>query len=85
LQTSILRTGRFGTFNANFLIIFLKENGTLEKELLGFWTLPIVWNSKKNRNICVRFEVFTAVTMKNRVFWDVTPRGSSKNRRFGGT
>jgi hypothetical protein len=33
----------------------------------------------------VRFEVFTAVTMKNGVFWDVTPRGSCKNRRFGGT
>jgi hypothetical protein len=24
----------------------------------------------------VRFEVFTAVTMKNEVFWSVTPRGS---------
>jgi hypothetical protein len=23
--------------------------------------------------------------MKNGVFWDVTPCGSSKNRRFGGT
>jgi hypothetical protein len=33
----------------------------------------------------VRFEVLTAVTMKNGVFWDVTPRGSCKNRRFGGT
>jgi hypothetical protein len=33
----------------------------------------------------VRFEVFTAVTMKNGVFWDVTPFGSCKNRRFGGT
>jgi hypothetical protein len=33
----------------------------------------------------VRFEVFTAVTMKNCVFWDVTPCGSCKNRRFGGT
>jgi hypothetical protein len=33
----------------------------------------------------VRFEVFTAVTMKNAVFWDVTPCGSCKNRRFGGT
>jgi hypothetical protein len=33
----------------------------------------------------VRFEVSTAVTMKNAVFWDVTPRGSCKNRRFGGT
>jgi hypothetical protein len=33
----------------------------------------------------VRSEVFTAVTMKNGVFWNVTPRGSYKNRRFGGT
>jgi hypothetical protein len=33
----------------------------------------------------VSFEVFTAVTMKNAAFWDVTPRGSWKNRRFVGT
>jgi hypothetical protein len=33
----------------------------------------------------VRFEVFTAVTMKNGVFWDVTPCGSCKKRHFGGT
>jgi hypothetical protein len=33
----------------------------------------------------VRFEVFTAVTMNNGVFWDVTPCGSCKNQRFGGT
>jgi hypothetical protein len=31
---------------------------------------------------CVRFEVFTAVTMENGVFWDVTPCGSCKSRRF---
>jgi hypothetical protein len=31
------------------------------------------------------FEVFTAVTTKNAVFWDVMPCGSCKNRRFGGT
>jgi hypothetical protein len=35
--------------------------------------------------IVVRFEVFTAVSMKNGVFSDVTPCGSCKNRRFGGT
>jgi hypothetical protein len=33
----------------------------------------------------VKFEVFTAVTMKNAVFWDVTPCKSCVNRRFGGT
>jgi hypothetical protein len=32
----------------------------------------------------VTFEVFTAVTMKNGIFRDVTPC-DSKNRRFGGT
>jgi hypothetical protein len=30
----------------------------------------------------VRFEVFTEVTMKNCVFWDVTPSGSCKNRQL---
>jgi hypothetical protein len=39
-----------------------------------------------SRFVCfVRSEVFTAVTMKNVVFWDVTPCGSFKNQRFGGT
>jgi hypothetical protein len=37
------------------------------------------------RIIFARFEVFTVVTMKNGVFWDVTPCGSCKNRRSGGT
>jgi hypothetical protein len=31
------------------------------------------------------FEIFTVVNMKNGDFWDVTPCGSCKNRRFGGT
>jgi hypothetical protein len=35
--------------------------------------------------VYVRFEVFTGVTMKNAVFWDVTPCRSCVNRRFGGT
>jgi hypothetical protein len=30
----------------------------------------------------LRFEVFTVVTTKNGVFWDVTPCGSCKNRCF---
>jgi hypothetical protein len=32
-----------------------------------------------NQLIHVRFEVFTAVNMKNGDFWDVTPCGSCKN------
>jgi hypothetical protein len=33
----------------------------------------------------VIFQVLTAVTMKNVVFWDVTPFGSCRNRNFGVT
>jgi hypothetical protein len=33
----------------------------------------------------VRSEVFRAETMKNGILWEVTPCGSCKNRRFGGT
>jgi hypothetical protein len=33
----------------------------------------------------VRAEVLTVLTKRNAVFWDDTPHGSCKNRRFGGT
>jgi hypothetical protein len=39
----------------------------------------------KNNVSSVRFEVFTAVTMKNGVFLDVMSCGSCKNRRCGRT
>jgi hypothetical protein len=47
---------------------------------LPFRFLMILWGLQ-----FVRFEVFTAVTMKNVIFWDATPCGSCKNRRFGAT
>jgi hypothetical protein len=31
----------------------------------------------------VRFEIFMAVTMKNAIFWNVTPCGFCKNQCFG--
>jgi hypothetical protein len=34
-----------------------------------------------DRGSDVKFEVFTAVTMKNCVFWVVTPCGSCKNQK----
>jgi hypothetical protein len=37
-----------------------------------------------SQNEQLRFEVFTVVTMKIAIFWDVTPHGSCKNRGFGG-
>jgi hypothetical protein len=39
---------------------------------------------ESSRVLVVRCEVFTTLTMKNAVFWDVTPCGSCKNRLFGG-
>jgi hypothetical protein len=36
----------------------------------------------QTRNLGVRFDVFTVVTMKKAVFWDIMPRVSCKNRRF---
>jgi hypothetical protein len=38
-----------------------------------------------NSNIYVRLEVFTAVTMKNDVLWDVASCSYCVNRRFGRT
>jgi hypothetical protein len=48
-----------------------------------WWRLDIlIWRLYPDRKHIhlVRFEVFTAVTVKNGVFWDVTPHGSCKNR-----
>jgi hypothetical protein len=42
------------------------------------------WENTRGINVYVRFNVFTAVTMKNAVFWDVSPCRSCVNRRFGG-
>jgi hypothetical protein len=72
-----------------------REGGGINQKLSG----PDVYESKSsakevsceiillmtNMHLLVRFEVFTAVTIKNGVFWDVTQCGSCKNRRFGGT
>jgi hypothetical protein len=37
---------------------------------------------KVSQTRCVEL---TSFVVKNRVLWDVTPCGSCKNRRFGGT
>jgi hypothetical protein len=52
---------------------FIREGGT------------IVGYERGTKRGFERFETFTAVTMKNGVFLDVTPCGSCKNPRFGGT
>jgi hypothetical protein len=44
----------------------------------------MLFHIKQNLHI-VRFEAFTAVTMKNVVFWDVALCRTWVNQRFGGT
>jgi hypothetical protein len=44
-----------------------------------------VGSARKTSLNHVRFEVFTAVTLKKAVFWDVAPCRSGVNRRFGET
>jgi hypothetical protein len=65
----------------DFEMIAVEVNGKDPRrswEIVGIYRAP-------NEDMGERCEVFTAVTMKKGVFWDVTPCGSCKNRRFGGT
>jgi hypothetical protein len=66
----------------NFAERFVIPFETAFQQTLADWTTGIARNQGTRY---VRFEVFTAVTMKNGVFWVVTPCGSCKNQPFGGT
>jgi hypothetical protein len=46
---------------------------------------PCIFNNIMDNINNVRFEGFTAVTMKNVAFWNVAPCSFCLNRRFGGT
>jgi hypothetical protein len=54
------------------------------KEIISNLEEPKIAVTSINQTRVVRFEVFMAVTMTNGMFWDVTPCGACKNRRFGG-
>jgi hypothetical protein len=69
-----------------------KQMGTKDKD--WYFRLEVLcrsntWSSIMQRPLdldgFIRFEVFTAVTMKNVVFWDIMLCGCCKNQRFGGT
>jgi hypothetical protein len=49
----------------------------------ALWRRGKMFPVKYEQNFYIKFDVFTAVTTKNGVFWDVTPCGCCKNRRFG--
>jgi hypothetical protein len=53
-----------------------KKEKFWEELLIAYFVLTAI-------SVLMRNEVNN--NTKNAVFWDVTPRGSCKNRRFGGT
>jgi hypothetical protein len=84
-NTFLLNVGKLST---DYMALYLRRQHfittavrtsnptTLYTVLIFYW---------ENKNLHVRFEVFTAVTMKNAVFWDVAPCRYCVNRHFGGT
>jgi hypothetical protein len=65
------------------VVIIMEVYGAVEIYIHAFVTSEV--QGREHIESFVRFEVFTVVTIKNCVFWEVTPCGSCKNRRFGGT
>jgi hypothetical protein len=68
--------------------LFYDLSGVVNYEEINLEYQRSMWDLRFSRRWLwriARFEVFTAVTMKNGVFWVVTPCGSCKNRRFGGS
>jgi hypothetical protein len=60
-----------------------RQTGCTLHKLKMFLTLFLEFSQISEKQ--VKFEVFTVVTMKNGVFWDVESCDSCKNRRFEGT
>jgi hypothetical protein len=74
----LIRTDVSEELSASFIRLGPLDPQCLESPYVSISSLIIEENY-------VRFEVFTAVTTKNGVFWDVSLCGSCKNRRFGRT
>jgi hypothetical protein len=55
-----------------------------QPDLVNYSLTPMLTGSEVASQREVKFGVFTAVTMKNFLFWDVTPCDSFKNRGFRG-
>jgi hypothetical protein len=71
----------FGYSNVLFRALLLPWQPDRSPTYIIYFILPFTIYSDFCRVISnyVRFEVFTAVTMKNGVFWVVTPCGSCNN------
>jgi hypothetical protein len=87
LSASFIRVTRIGELRTTsqktpFFIVTAVKTSNLTA--LSVQISAYVNQSLAKYKYFVRLEVFTAVTMKNGVFWDVMPHGSSKIRHFGG-
>jgi hypothetical protein len=62
---------------------FEREPSSEQEEKLAYVYIPCMKDiSEMCRHIAKRYKIRI---VKNGVFWDVTPRDSCENRRFGGT
>jgi hypothetical protein len=81
---TILCSIRFRLSLTFSVVIDLKEENS-PKSLRYACIFWLVGSETGKSLICIGFEVFTAVTMKNVIFWYVLPcRSCEMNRRFGG-
>jgi hypothetical protein len=79
----------------HFLLILINENNNnnnIKKPISHFQSFPTYCTSKPDGLLPMSLydselhsDDETYILLKNGVFWDVTPCGSCKNRRFGGT
>jgi hypothetical protein len=93
-STTVNKSGhdRFLPNPLQFIYYSIDAESVIKQKVLGRTNRLLPFDRQgphRNRSVqhsfYVRFEVFTAVTIKNAVFWDVAPCRSCVNRRFGGT
>jgi hypothetical protein len=83
-EQSVSKVARYW-LNEQVIIVLRSPRDIQPKRSLWRFLSPGIQGREVLSKPYVRFEVFTAVIMKNGVFLDVTPCGSCKSRRFGGT
>jgi hypothetical protein len=69
---------------SSLALLLLHQILTIAHHRCGDYGIYADAGRRKQKATLYNFYVFTEVTMKNGVFWDVMPCGCCKNRRFGG-
>jgi hypothetical protein len=71
--------------NSKMYVLSPVRSVKFQYPLEGCYEVPVLEWAQWRKENSVRVEVYTAVTVKNGVLWDVTPCGSYRNQLFGGT